>query len=223
MALRLGRSRAARLLGLTAGLAATATMLATAASATATWTVKAGSAANGTTVSITGTTQGTTPQIHFSDATTSQKLTCDSGTAPGTVKVGSGESGTRLGKISGPNTTWNNCSGPAGLRFAVTGIGTWNINASSYASPVTTGHIAKVDATVDDPGLCTFTVTGAVAVNYSNATQVLTVPGKSPTLAISNVTGCFGAINNGDKAEFSAKYLLAASVSADNPITITSP
>jgi hypothetical protein len=37
------------------------------------------------------------------------------------------------------------------------------------------------------------------------------------------VTGCFGAVNNGDKASFSGSYLLKATTTAFNPIHITSP
>jgi len=105
----------------------------------------------------------------------------------------------------------------------VTGIGTWNINATSYSSGKTTGTISNVKATVNDPGVCTFTATGSVAVTYTNSTQTLAVPGKTAGLTVSNVSGCFGIINNNDKAEFKANYKLTANTSADNPISITSP
>jgi hypothetical protein len=214
--------RSIRLLGLTAGLAVAAFAVASAASATGTWTVHAGSAPDGTTVAVTGSTTGTTPQIHFADTTSGQTLTCDSGTAPGTVKTGSGQSGTGLGHINGAGTTWTHCTGPGGLTFNVTGVGTWNINATSFKAPTTKGKINNVKATVVDPGLCSFTVTGSVTTNYSNKTHILSVPG-SAGLTVSKVSGCFGIINNNDKAKFTGKYALSANDPTENPVTITSP
>jgi hypothetical protein len=211
------------LIGLLAGLAAVALVCAAQASAVTTWTVKAGSAAAGTTVAITGKTIGTSPQIHFKDVTSGQTLTCASGTAPGTTKVGTGLSGTGIGHINGPKTKWNTCTGPAGLTFVVTGINTWNLNAGTYTAPVTHGSITNVKATVVDSGVCSFTVTGKVAVSYSNSTHVLTVPGTTATLTVSGVSGCLGIINNNDKASFKGAYKLTANTTANNPITITSP
>lgn len=216
-------SRIARTLGLAGGLAAVAFLFASQAQAATTWTVKAGSAAKGTTVNILGTTTGTTPQIHFSDVTSGQTLTCAKGTAPGTTKTGSGLSGTGIGHVNGPKTTWTTCKGPGGLVFKVTGVGTWNINAASFSSGVTTGKITNAKATVVDSGVCSFTVTGSVGIKYTNSTHVLAVPGGTAGLTVSNVSGCLGLINNNDKAKFKANYALKATNSAFNPITITSP
>ena len=216
-------SRPVRLIGLLAGLAAVALVCAAQATAATTWTVKAGTAAAGTTVAITGKTIGTSPQIHFKDVTSGQTLTCASGAAPGTTKVGKGLSGTGIGHIAGPKTKWNTCAGPAGLKFVVTGVNTWNLNAATFAAPVTKGTITNVKAKVVDSGVCSFVVTGKVGVSYSNTTHVLTVPGSAATLTVSNVSGCLGIINNNDKASFKGAYKLTANVTADNPIKITSP
>lgn len=215
-------SRTTRLFGLVAGLAAIALLFAAQASATGKWTVKAGKAAKGTTVAIVGKTTGTKPQIHFTDVTSHQSLTCASGTAPGTTKVGSGRSGAAIGHVTGAKTTWKGCSGPAGLTFSVKGAQSWNINAVSYKSGVTTGTISNVHATVSDPGVCSFTVTGSVGVTYTNKTHILAVTGKTAGLKVSNVN-CLPVVFNGDKAKFSAKYKLTATKTSFNPITITSP
>jgi hypothetical protein len=216
-------SRIPRVLGLAGGLAAVAFLFASQAQAAATYTVKAGSAASGTTVAIKGTTTGTSPQIHFTDVTSGQTLTCKSGTAPGTTKTGSGLAGAGIGHVTGPKTTWTGCSGPLSLKFKVTGIGTWNLNATSYKSGVATGNINNVTAKVSDPGVCTFTAKGSVGVTYTNKTHILAVPGKTAGLTVSGVSGCPGVVSNGDKAKFKANYLLKATTAADNPITITSP
>jgi hypothetical protein len=217
-------SRIARSLGLGAGLAAVALLCAAQANAAGTWTVKAGSAASGSTVAITGRTAGTSPQIHFNDVTANLPLTCASGTAPGSVKVGKGLGGSAIGHITGSKTTWKTCAGPAGLKFVVTGSNTWNLNASSFASGVTTGSISNVKARVVDSGVCAFTVTGKVAARYSNKTHNLTIPGTSASLTISNVSStanCLGLIKNNDKASFKGTYALKANSAANNPITIT--
>lgn len=215
-------SRIGRGLAVAAGLAAVGGLCAAQAQAASTYSVSAGSAKAGTTVAITGKTTGASPQIHFSDVTTGQSLTCTSGTAPGTTKVGKGLGGSGIGHITGPKTTWNGCTGPAGLKFTVTGAKTWNINATSYSGGVSKGTISAVSATVNDPGVCKFTVTGSVPITYTNSSTTLAVTGGS-SLKISAVTGCLGIINGGDKASFKGSYKLTASVKADNPVHITSP
>lgn len=190
-----------------------------------TFTVKAGSAANGTTVKFTGATTGATPQITFVDKTSGQVLHCDSGTAPGKATVGKKQAGSGIGKITGSATTWKNCVGPAGITLKVTGVGTWKLNAVSYASGVTKGTITGANANVKTPDgtTCKFTVMGSVPVTYTNSTRILAVQDTAANLVTSNVTGCFGLINNGDHASFKGSYKVTVSPAADNPLTITSP
>lgn len=194
------------------------------ANAAATWTVTAGSAASGTTVAVKGTTKGAKPQIHFTDTTTGTALSCTSGTAPGTVVTGSGQAGNGIGHINGPGTTWTGCTGPLGISLTPTGVGTWNINAKHYnaTSGLTNGTITNVTANVAGTG-CSFTVTGSVPVSYKNSTTTLSVKDTQSNLVVSNVSGCFSQVNNGDHASFKGAYLLKATTTADNPIHITSP
>ncbi|HEX4723802.1 MAG TPA: hypothetical protein VH333_14900 [Pseudonocardiaceae bacterium] len=188
-----------------------------------TWSVSAGAASGGSTVAFTGTTSGASPQISFSDVTSGLDLNCDSGTAGGSATVGTGLSGAGIATISGPSTTWTNCVGPLGIELDPTGVGNWSLNAASYAGGVTSGTISNITATVHNPdGNCDFTVTGTVNGTYDNASQALTVT-PDPTLSISGVTGCFGLINEGDQASFSASYHVVANDAANNPVQITSP
>lgn len=192
--------------------------------AVATWTVTAGTAAAGHAVAIKGTTTGPAPQITFVDTTTNTTLTCASGTAPGSTTTGSGRSGTAIGTINGPGTTWTGCTGPLGIALNPKGVGTWNINARTYnaGTGTTTGTITGANARVTGNG-CAFTVKGSVPITYKNSTRILTVKPTAANLAVSNVSGCFGAVNPGDKASFSGKYLLKANIATFNPIHITSP
>lgn len=197
----------------------------TSASAAVTYTVSAGSATAGTSVAINGKTTGALPRITFNDTTTNNALTCDSGTAPGTTKAGSGQAGAKIGKINGAGTGWTNCTGPFGLQFTVTGVGAWYINATGGNAAGVTGTISNILAHVTSTAGCNFDVTGSVPIKYTNSSQILQVLTTSAGLTLSNVTSsaCFGLLNNGDKATFSAKYKLTARTAAYNPVQITRP
>ena len=192
------------------------------ASAVGTYTVTAGNAPTATKVAITGTTQGASPQITFTDSTTGTVLNCASGTAPGSTTTGTALSGTAIGAINGAKTTWNTCTGPAGLTFNVTGSGTWKINALGGTATQVTGNITAIRAHVDGGALCTVDVKGSVPITYNNTSQVLTVLNTKSTLTVFNKVGsCFGAVNEGDKANFSAAYKLVAGRASFNPVKIT--
>ena len=203
----------AAVLVLTAGPALAAT----------TYTVKAGTKTSGTTA-YTAATTGAGQQIAFNDVTTGTALGCDSGTAKGAVNLGKSLSGTGLGTITG--TTWTACKGPLGLALTVTQQGTWAINATgATASNKTPGTISGVTALVKDTtggSSCTFTVTGTVKakVTTTPSKQQLAIAPAGSTLKVSGVTGCFGLVNNGDKANFKATYNVVA---ADGKLVITNP
>ncbi len=211
--------RTTLLVGTLAGASAVVLSAGPALAAT-TYTVKAGTTTSGSTTYSAATT-GTTPQIKFTTST-GLNLGCDSGTASGSVKLGSGLSGTALGSITG--STWTNCVGPAGLKLAVTQVGTWNINATGTTSStgVTAGTISNITANVSDSaGACKFTVTGTVkAAVTTTATKQLLKVKPTQALKVSNVSGCFGQISNGNTASFGATYKIAATagkLSISNP------
>lgn len=209
------------------GVAAAAVLgVSQASAADFTYTVAAGSAASGSSVAITGTASGTAsaPAITFTDTTTNQVLNCVSGTAPATATVNSGLAGTDLATIDGASTTWTNCTGPLGLGFTVAGSGSWDVNATGETvGGATPGTITGASAAVDDPGVCSFDVNGSVEGTYTNGTtSTLSTSATGSTLTISNVSGCFGIINEGDSATFVGTYQITANDTANNPVTITS-
>ncbi|GAB2487587.1 hypothetical protein [Jatrophihabitans fulvus] len=232
----------ARSLVVGTGVAAAGVLLATSALAHgAPYTVKAGSAASGTTVAVTGTS-GT---INFKDTTTGVTLTCTSSTLTGSIKVGKPTTGSKIATISGSGAKFNGCTGPAGLKFAVTGVGTWYINISDSTSGVNKGTVSNIVANVKSTAgpTCSFSVGstsgssgtvvgGSVAGTFTNSTQKLVVPATTTgSLGLWNVKGgttgtntyCVSPsiIKKGDKASFSATYTLKASTAAYNPISIT--
>lgn len=241
------KSITTRALALTGGIAAAGLLTATAAFAHgAPFTVTAGSAAAGTSVAVTGTSTGTAPQIQFKDITTGVNLTCASAVLKGAVTVGS-SSGTPLATVDGSTAVFNGCVGPAGLQFAVTGFGTWNINISDSTSGVSTGTISNIRAHVVATAgpTCAFDVganagtftssgtatvdPGTVAGTYTNSSQALAIPATTTgSLGLWNVKGsgtntyCVSPsiIKQTDKTSFSGTFTLAADVAANNPVAV---
>lgn len=205
---------------------------ASAAYAAGSFDVTAGSATTGTDVDYSATTLGSSPQVTFRDLNSGTTLNCASATAAGYVTVGPNQDGDAIGKIDGPSTVWNTCTGPFGLVLTVTGAGTWNIDATgSTASGVTPGKVSNIQAHV--AGACNFDVTGTVVTgSYTNGTStsdgVLSLPGTETTatsqLVISNVSGALcglAGIANGHVASFEADYGVPANVASYNPIEIS--
>jgi hypothetical protein len=215
-------SRLVKALCLVGAASAAVAIAAAPAVAATTYTVTAGSAAPGTKVNFTGKTTGTTPQVHFSDTTAGQNLTCDSGTAKGFTTTGSTRPAAGIVTIAGAALKLSNCTGPANLTLLVTGSGAWKLNATGYnaTSGTTTFTITNVFAHVSDPnGVCVFDVSGTVQATYKNSTQLLSVKAAGSTLTLSNAN-CLGALNSGDHATFTAKFKLKATNAAFNPIHI---
>lgn len=217
-------SRFVKALCLAGAASAAVVIAASPAVAATTYTVTAGSAPNGTKVSFTGKTTGATPQVHFSDTTSSQDLTCDSGTAKGSTTTGTARPANGIATITGSAFKLTNCTGPGGLPLFVTGSGIWKLNATSYnaTTGTTTGTITNIAAHVQtsDGTTCAFDVSGTVTATFKNSTQVLAVKTTNSTLMLSNVQGCFGLLNNGDHATFRANYKVSATKAAYRPIHI---
>jgi hypothetical protein len=189
-----------------AALIASVVMSAPATAVPATWTVTPGGA-------FTGTASTTVLKIQESGV----QLTCRSAGARGTAKSGSGLSNP-LATLPAGGVTFNTCSGPFGLTFTVTHVGTWNLNGSTYSAGVTTGTLTNINANINGPG-CQASVTGTVAATYTNSTHVLAVVPNFTLLInfVSASNNCLGLIVQGQHASFNGAFTI-------NPAqTITSP
>lgn len=186
-----------------AALIASIVMSAPANAVPATWTVSPGGP-------FTGAAGTTVLKVQE----TGVQLTCQSATAAGTAKSGTGLSNP-LATLPAGSTKFNNCSGPFGLTFGVTHVGTWNLNGSTYASGVTTGNLTNINANISGPG-CAATVAGTVNATYTNATHVLaTQPNFG--LVFTSVSGCLGLIATGQHASFAGSFTISPA------LTVTSP
>ncbi len=188
----------------TAAAAAATLGLGVAPAFAAPWTISGNTNADGHYNGTAGTTT-------LKDTTTGTVLTCTSATATGQLANGTYTTNA-VGTVSA--TTFTSCTGPLGLTFNVTQVGTWTVNAlSSAGGGVTNGSITGVGATISGPG-CSASVTGSVTGTYTNGTAKLAV--NSGGLTISGVSGCLGLIKNGDASTFTATYSIAPSTIAIN-------
>ncbi|GGF37437.1 hypothetical protein GCM10011519_08720 [Marmoricola endophyticus] len=168
------------------------------------YTVTAGGQSTGTTAFT-----GTAGSISFT--TPGADLSCGGGTAGGTLNLGTSD-GTGIADIS--SASFSDCVGPLGIPLDVTQTGDWTLNATGTPGAVTDGSITGVSAHVSNPdGQCDFDVTGAVDGNFDSANQQLNVTSGN-VLTLSNVNGCFGILNDGDTADFSATYDVVADAGA---------
>lgn len=133
------------------------------------------------------------------------ELTCDSASAAGTATLGTGVSNP-IATLPPGSTQFVNCTGPFGLTFEVTHVGTWNLTGDSYASGVTTGHITDIQAAISGP-FCEATVTGAVPATFTNSSNELAVQQDlGLTLAVDPANDCLGLISDGEHAGFAGVF-----------------
>jgi hypothetical protein len=177
---------------LTIGLGATSAL----AAAAATWTVSPGGA-------ITGKAGTTT----LTDTTSKISLSCTSSKLAGSLKSGKGLPGKGLGTVT--SVAFNKCTVLSFTISLSSGNVAWKLNASSYkaATGTTSGTITGIHLAVQS-SVCSAVVDGTgatarngmVSVSYSNKTHVLKILPKG-NLHVYKVSGCGGAISNGDAGD----------------------
>lgn len=182
---------------LTIGLGATSAWAASAA----TWTVSPGGA-------ITGKAGTTT----LTDTTSNISLSCTSSKLTGSLKSGKGLPGKGLGTVT--SVAFSKCTVLSMTISLSSGKVAWKLNASSYnsATGTTSGTISGMHLAVKS-SLCSAVVDGTsatahdgmVSVSYSNKTHVLKILPKG-NLHVYKVSGCGGAISNGDAGTVTGSY-----------------
>jgi hypothetical protein len=177
----------------------------------------AGTALAATTFTVTngGTDLAATQQGSSTLVDGSSTLTCTGGSGDVTIKNGSGQSGTDLAQLS--SVAFSGCTGPFGIAFTVSPVGTWELNAASSSGGTTTGTVVDVDANLSGT-LCTATVTGTVDASYNNTTGTLTISPDGSLLTVKSAS-CLGVLNKGD----TVKYNGADKLKNTPYISISSP
>jgi len=181
---------------LTIGLSATSSF-----AAAATWTVSPGGA-------ITGKAGTTT----LTDTRSGISLSCTSSKLAGSLKSGKGLPGKGLGTVT--SVAFNKCTVLSVTISLSSGKVAWKLNASSYNSRTgtTSGTISGMHLAVKS-NVCSAVVDGTSAtahngmvnVSYSNKTHVLKILPKG-NLHVYKVSGCGGAISNGDAGTVTGSY-----------------
>lgn len=179
---------------LTIGLSATSSL-----AATATWTVSPGGA-------VTGKAGTTT----LTDTTSGIALSCTSSKMKGSLKSGSGLAGKGLGTVT--SVAFNNCTVLSVTISLSSGTVAWKLNASSFGSGTTSGTITGIHLAVKS-SVCSAVVDGTgatahngkVSVTYSNKTHALKILPLG-NLHVYRVSGCGGAISNGDAGTITGSY-----------------
>jgi hypothetical protein len=188
----------------------------------------AASSASATTVRATwsvtpgGATKGAAGTTKVTDKTSGLTVTCTSASFTGSFKSGKGLSGTGLGTITALNFT--NCSVDGITLSLSSGPVKYSVNAASFKSGVTTGTISKIhfaikssacNAVID--GTSGTAHNGKVKVTYTNSSGTLKILTTSSTLHVYNVSGCLGAISNGDAGNLSGSFKLTPKQKITSP------
>lgn len=190
----------AALLTLSAAAVALGLSTTSAFAATTTWSVSPGG-------SISGSAGTTT----LTDTTSGLAITCKTSTLTGSLKSGTGLKGAGLGTVT--NVAFNNCSVDGFTLSITSGAVKWPLNAVKYASGVTHGTITDIHVTVSSSA-CSLVIDGTsgtandgkVAITYTNKTHKLAILPTGGNLKVYNVSGCLGAVSNGDSGTIKSSY-----------------
>lgn len=178
-----------------------------------TWTVTPGGA-------VTGSAGKTT----LTDTTSGLSVTCKSSTLNATLKSGSGLKGAGIGTVT--TIDFNNCSADGITLSLSSGTVAWPLNAVSYnsTSGVTSGTITGIHLVVSSSE-CSFVIDGTsgtahngkVKITYTNASAKLKILAKGDNLHVYNVSGCLGAISNGDAGTITSNYTVSPKQTITQP------
>ncbi|RJQ67571.1 hypothetical protein D5S17_33625 [Pseudonocardiaceae bacterium YIM PH 21723] len=168
-----------------------------------------------------GLITGSAPDTTLTVVRNGTKLSCKTSTVTAHAKNGSGQAGDGIATVS--QSTWQQCSGPLGITFEVTHVGSWLLNAKAYdGKDIVEGTLSEVKASIKGPN-CNADGSGSAAGEISNVKRTLTV---KPELnakygvkaVVTGVKGCFGLMKDGDEVEFRGVYTTSLTEGA-----ITSP
>jgi hypothetical protein len=180
--------------GLAVGLSATSAL------AAITWSVSPGG-------SITGKA-GTTK---VTDTTSGLTVTCTSSTTAGSLKSGTGLKGAGIGTVT--SLDFKGCTVDGQTLSLSSGTVSWPVNAKSYKSGVTHGTISGIHFVISS-SICNAVIDGTsgtadngmVKITYTNSTGKLKILTAGDNLHVYDVSGCLGAISNGDSGTISAAF-----------------
>jgi hypothetical protein len=162
-------------------------------------------------VSGGGTISATSSSTVLTDNGISLKCTKSTGKASVANGTKTGSSPVTIGSVT--SLSFSGCTGPLGpVTVSVHKLPYKLQIDSKTVSGKTDGIVAGVNTSIASAA-CSLTVTGSAPGYYNNSNHTLNLTPSLPTkplnsarLTVSNVSGCLGAINNGDHPTFKATY-----------------
>lgn len=174
------------------------------------YTVSVGGSSAAGTHSFSAATTGTVRFSSKNNAGTILNQNCTSVNMAGSVTTGTALS--QVGDVG--SSTWIGCSIPGGA-FAATQVGTWRwVGTGSNATSgqeIVQGRIEGLVVnwrTASNPNVCRYTMSGSARASFNESTQQLTVSetGYTGDLTLSNVFGCLGQWQNGNKVNLEMTF-----------------
>jgi hypothetical protein len=180
------------------------------AQSAATWTVSPGGKF---------TASAFTKFTFLTDTVTGVRFKCGGFYVKGHLTSGAGLP-PKIGEITQFSTAARPCTGD-GLDFSLANDTSMPVRALKYhpGEGITHGVIPDVDLLITSlitGSTCTANLTGLLRWHHQNDTLSLTITFPA-TLAASNVTGCAGAINDGDTFTNSSRFTLSRDVMITSP------
>jgi hypothetical protein len=169
-----------------------------------------GSSASDWAVSPGGSIMGTSGTAVLTDTTSGLTVTCTSSSLAGSLKSGTGLPGAGIGTITALDFT--SCT-VDGLTLSLSsGPVSWSLNAQSYdlATGVTTGTVTGIHFVISSSE-CSAVIDGTsgtaddgmVKVTYTSNTSTLKILATGGNLHVWDVSGCLGAVSDGDSGTLS--------------------
>ncbi|GGF37443.1 hypothetical protein GCM10011519_08730 [Marmoricola endophyticus] len=164
------------------------------------YTVTAGSQTSGTTTFV-----GSAEPVEFS--TPGVNLSCGGSQLGGVLNLGTSD-GTDVATVQ--SSSFTDCVGPLGIPLEFTHTGDWTISTTGTKQDGTyMKRVSNISLHVSNPdGQCDLDVNGSVDGVIDQTAQQFraTTPVAGARLVISNVSGCFGIVNDGDTVETDVAY-----------------
>lgn len=184
------------------------------------YTVSVGGSSAAGTHPFSATTTGTVRFSSKNNAGTILNQNCTSVSITGSVASGTALS--QVGDVG--SSSWVGCSIPGGA-FAASQVGTWRwiatgSNATS-GQEVVEGRIDGLVVnwrTASNPNVCRYTMSGSARAFFNESTQQLTISetGYTGNLTLSNVFGCLGQWQNGNKVNLEMTFNVSSPDGAIN-------
>jgi hypothetical protein len=164
-------------------------------------------------VSPGGSISGAAGTTTITDTTSGLAINCTTSTLTGSLKSGTKLKGAGIGTVT--DVSFNNCTVDGFTLSISSGTVAWPLNAVSYNAKtgVTSGTITKIHISISSSE-CSLVIDGTsgtandgkVKITYTNSTHKLAILNTGSVLHAYDVSGCLGAVSDGDTGTIKSSY-----------------